>query len=92
MVDACACSLRIDLKEDLRRAKRRDKDLNKLWNVVERLSAQQPLDPRNRPHRLAGDWSPCWECHIEPDWLLIWDQREDLLILVRTGTHADLFD
>ena len=79
-------------EKDLRRAKRRGKDLNKLWNVVERLLAQQSLDPRNRPHRLAGDWFPCWECHIEPDWLLIWDQQEDLLILVRTGTHTDLFD
>ncbi len=37
-------------------------------------------------------WSPYWECHIEPDWLLIWDQEHDALILVRTGTHADLFD
>ncbi len=79
-------------EKDLRRAKKRGKDLNKLWNVVERLLAQQPLAPRHRPHRLAGDWSPCRECHIEPDWLLIWDQREDLLILVRTGTHTDLFD
>jgi mRNA interferase YafQ len=33
-----------------------------------------------------------WECHIEPDWLLIWDDAEDAIILVRTGTHADLFD
>ena len=79
-------------EKDLKRAGKRGKDLDKLWLVVERLLSRQPLERRNRPHRLSGDWSACWECHIEPDWLLIWDQREDALILVRTGTHADLFD
>ena len=59
---------------------------------LERLLSNQPLDPRHRKHRLTGDWSPCWECHIEPDWLLVWDQGDDALILVRTGTHTDLFD
>ncbi|MBO6773885.1 type II toxin-antitoxin system YafQ family toxin, partial [Thalassospira sp.] len=42
--------------------------------------------------RLAGDWKPCWECHIEPDWLLIWDEDETSVTLIRTGTHSDLFD
>ena len=80
-------------KKDLRRAKRRGKKLNKLWSVVERLLSERPLDPRNRPHRLIGEWSRRWECHIEPDWLLIWDSKdEDALILVRTGSHSDLFD
>ena len=54
--------------------------------------SKKPLDPRHRRHRLTGDWSPCWECHIEPDWLLVWEQENDTLILVRTGTHSDLFD
>ena len=44
-----------------------------------------------RPHRLSGQWSESWECHIEPDWLLIWNYRDDALILVRLGSHADLF-
>lgn len=78
-------------EKDLERSRKRGKDLDKLWHIVERLLSRQLLDPRNRPHRLSGGWSACWECHIEPDWLLIWDQREDALILVRTGTHADLF-
>ena len=78
-------------ERDLKRAGRRGKDLDKLWRVVERLLARQPLDPRHRPHRLSGEWSAFRECHLEPDWLLIWDQRPDVLILVRTGTHADLF-
>ena len=80
-------------KRDLRRAKRRGKDLDILWAVVERLVSRQPLDIRNRPHRLSGEWSRFWECHIEPDWLLIWDTREDdALVLIRTGSHTDLFD
>ena len=79
-------------EKDLKRTRKRGRNLDKLWSVVERLLSQQLLEPRNRLHRLSGDWSRCWECHIEPDWLLIWDQRKDVLILVRTGTHADLFD
>ena len=80
-------------KKDLRRAKRRGKNLDKLWDIVERLLSKQTLEPRNRQHRLSGQWSHCWECHIEPDWLLIWDQRQvDALILIRTGSHTDLFD
>ena len=80
-------------KKDLRRAKRRGKDLDKLWGIVERLQSEERLEPSNRPHRLSGEWAHCWECHIEPDWLLIWDQRQvDALILIRTGSHSDLFD
>lgn len=79
-------------EKDLKRHRKRGKNLDKLWNVIERLLSKQPLDPRHRRHRLVGDWSACWECHIEPDWLLIWNQKEDTLILMRTGTHADLFD
>ena len=76
---------------DLRRASKRGRDLGKLWAVVERLLSRQPLDPRNRPHRLSGDWSVYWECHVESDWLLVWGKEEDALVLVRTGTHDDLF-
>ena len=79
-------------EKDLKRDRKRGKNLDTLWSVVERLLSKQPLDPRHRRHRLAGDWFPCWECHIEPDWLLVWDQENDTLILVRTGTHSDLFD
>ena len=79
-------------ERDLRRSKRRGKNLNKLWTVVERLLQEQPLEPRHRVHRLSGDWAGSWECHIESDWLLIWHRRDDTLVLVRTGTHSDLFD
>ena len=78
-------------RQDLRRARRRQRDLDKLWAVVERLLAGQPLPPHCRSHRLSGRWSRSWECHIEPDWLLIWHVDGDALVLTHTGSHADLF-
>ncbi|MBM3569145.1 MAG: type II toxin-antitoxin system YafQ family toxin [Alphaproteobacteria bacterium] len=50
------------------------------------------LEPRHRRHRLSGQWRSHWECHVEPDWLLIWLESDGELILVRTGTHSDLFE
>ena len=79
-------------KKDLKRVSKRGKDLDQLKAVVEKLRAKQPLQPRHRPHRLSGRLARFRECHIGPDWLLIWYQRDDALILVRTGTHTDLFD
>ena len=79
-------------ERDLRRAKRRGKPLAKLWTVVDTLCRGDRLERRHRPHKLAGQWSRFRECHIEADWLLIWHETVDTLILVRTGTHADLFD
>ena len=79
-------------KKDLKRVSKRGKDIDQLKAVVEKLRAKQPLQPRHRPHRLSGRLARFRECHISPDWLLIWEQRDDALILVRTGTHTDLFD
>ena len=76
---------------DVRRATRRGKDLAELWSVVEALLSGEELSARHRPHRLSGRWSEHWECHIESDWLLIWTYGDETLVLVRTGTHADLF-
>ena len=78
-------------EKDLRLAKKRGKDVTKLWTVVEQLLSKQSLESRYRQHRLSGDWSDSWECHVEADWLLIWNQDDDALTLVRTGTHTDLF-
>lgn len=66
--------------------------LDKLWKIVELLVRGEPLPSRCRRHRLSGQWNRLWECHIESDWLLIWDEAEQTLTLVRTGTHADLFE
>jgi mRNA interferase YafQ len=78
-------------KRDVKKARKRGNDLDKLWAVVERLIEGKELDPRHRQHRLSGDWSDFWVCHVEPDWLLIWLEDETDIILVATGTHADLF-
>ncbi len=60
--------------------------------MVEQLLKDEPLEPRQRAHTLSGQWRSFRVCHIEPDWLLIWRETEDELILARTGTHADLFE
>ena len=78
-------------ERDVKKAGKRGRDLQKLWGVVDRLSRGEPLSARQRPHRLSGEWNRFWECHIELDWLLIWDESETAVILVRTGSHADLF-
>jgi len=61
--------------------------------VVSILAETGSLPEQYRPHKLRGEWKGLWECHIQPDWLLIWEQRETelILILTDTGTHADLF-
>jgi mRNA interferase YafQ len=71
---------------------KRGKQRARIEAVVELLAADQPLPERCRPHKLVGEWTGFWECHIEPDWLLVYDLDDpDTLTLVATGTHADLF-
>ena len=79
-------------KRDLKLAKRRDLDLDRLWSVVGALLRGDKPSPRHRPHRLSGEWARFRECHVAPDWLLIWDDDGETVTLVRTGTHADLFE
>lgn len=78
-------------KRDLRRAQRRGWDLEKLWRMVRALSNAERLPPNARVHKLGGKERDLWELHIEPDWLLIYENCEERLILRRTGTHSDLF-
>jgi mRNA interferase YafQ len=79
-------------RKDIKRAKKRGKNLDKLWSIVDKLRKFEPLEMRHRPHRLSGNWYGAWECHIEPDWLLIYHITDKSIILVRTGTHSDLFE
>jgi mRNA interferase YafQ len=60
--------------------------------VIEMLRVDAPLPPRYRPHKLVGSLAPLWECHIEPDWLLVYFVTSDSVDLYDTGTHSDLFD
>ena len=80
-------------KKDLKNAAKRGYDLDLLDAVVSTLASQQPLPEKNRDHSLTGDYIGFRECHILPDWLLIYRvYNEDLLLfLSRTGTHSDLF-
>jgi len=80
-------------RRDLKRMKRRGKDLEKLKRVVQLLVEERALSQRQHDHPLIGDWSGYRDCHIEPDWVLIYkiDPEEQSLTLVRTGTHSDLF-
>ena len=78
-------------EKDLARIKKRKKNLDKLWNVISLLQAEKNLPEKCHPHRLVGTWSKFWECHVEPDWLLIYRCTDTHLELIRTGTHSDLF-
>jgi mRNA interferase YafQ len=80
-------------KKDYKLMKKRGKDLAKLKYVVNELANQRPLDEKYRDHELTGNYRNFRECHIEPDWLLIYriEKGELTLALVRTGTHSDLF-
>lgn len=81
-------------KKDLKLAAKRRLPLDELDAVVEQLAAEQPLPDKNRDHALTGDYIGFRECHIRPDWLLIYrvSGEELMLFLFRTGTHTDLFD
>jgi mRNA interferase YafQ len=82
---------RLQFRTDLKRQKRRGKDIEELIAAVELLAETGNLPDGHRPHRLTGEWKGVWECHIEPDWLLIYDVTPTEVLLIRTGTHADLF-
>lgn len=80
-------------KRDLKLAKKRGYNLSLLSAVVDMLAAGKPLPEKYKDHNLSGNYGGCRECHITPDWLLIYEVEEDELILylTRTGTHSDLF-
>ncbi len=82
---------RRQFRHDLKRQKRRGKDIGDLIAAVELLAEQGALPSAYNPHKLSGEWSGVWECHIEPDWLLIYGVTDDEVLLIRTGSHADLF-
>lgn len=78
-------------EKDVKLAKRRGLVTERLWTLISRIAGNEPLEHRFRPHKLSGEWADCWECHIAPDWLLIWRDEGEVLTFLRTGTHADLF-
>ena len=78
-------------KKDLKLLKKRKKDRKKLYDIISDLINQKPLARKHVDHPLKGEYSDCRECHIEPDWLLIYLIKDTSITFIRTGTHADLF-
>ena len=80
-------------KKDYKLALKRHLDIELLDNIIRSLSRGETLSEKNRDHALTGDWAGHRECHILPDWLLVYRIEDDVLVLTlaRTGTHSDLF-
>lgn len=78
-------------KRDYKLMKRRGKDMEKLRGVMRKLADQEPLETMHRDHPLVGNYTGRRECHVGPDWLLIYKLEPGVIIFERTGTHSDLF-
>lgn len=80
-------------EKEVKICSKRGYDISLLKNVMELLEEKGTLPSKYKPHKLSGNYKNCWECHIKPDWLLIWQQNdiELVLLFMNTGTHSDLF-
>ena len=80
-------------KKDLKRCQKRGLDMKLLYEAMSILSNTGTLPAGYHPHKLSGNYGGQWECHIQPDWLMIWEQNDNQLTLLflQTGTHSDLF-
>lgn len=78
-------------RRDVKRLRRQNKPLSRLETVIKALVVQEPLAEQHRDHTLVGNWKGFRECHIQPDWLLIYRTEGEELQLARTGSHAELF-
>ncbi len=78
-------------KKDLKTIEKRKLDIELLKDVIRKLCLEETLPAKNREHLLSGNWSNCRECHIAPDWLLIYQVGNGIIVFERTGTHSDLF-
>ena len=79
-------------RNELKRLKRRGFNMAELYATIDLLAEDGELPPGYSPHKLSREWVGILECHIEGDWLLIYEVTDKEVILHRTGTHADLFD
>jgi mRNA interferase YafQ len=79
--------------KSLKLCKKRGYNLSLLQIVIDLLLVDGKLPNQYKPHKLSGNYKDCWECHIKPDWLLVWKQNDTelILLLLDTGTHSDLF-
>lgn len=83
-----------EFKRDMRLCKKRGYDMELIREAIRILSVDGKLPKEYLPHQLHGDRKGQWECHIQPNWLLIWEQhdKELILVMLNTGTHSDLFE
>ena len=79
-------------KSSIKLDSKRGRNLDLLDNVIEKLERRIPLEPKHRDHALVGKYRGYRECHIQPDWLLIYYIEGETIVFVRTGSHTDLFD
>jgi mRNA interferase YafQ len=78
-------------RRDVKRLEKRGKEFSKLREVLQSLVSGEELAVQFRDHALVGQYKGTRECHLEPDWLLIYERTETELVLIRTGSHSDLF-
>lgn len=80
-------------KAGVKLARKRGLDISLLEDVIEKLRLDQPLEAKHHNHELSGNFKGVWECHIQPDWLLLYLKDDGVLVLtlVDTGTHSDIF-
>lgn len=84
-------SITSQFKRDVKKIKKAGKDAAKLREIMEKIVEGKSLDEKYRDHALTGNYRQTRECHIEPDWLLIYKLTKENLILIRTGSHSELF-
>ena len=82
-----------EFKKAYKRCVKRHYNMQLLTEVLTVLQENGTLPPKYKPHKLSGNYSGKWDCHIHPDWLLVWMQDDDelTLLMLQTGTHSDIF-
>lgn len=78
-------------KKDYKLCQKRGYNMALIESIIQTLSIPEPLNPKHREHILSGNYANKKECHVQPDWLLVYQITDDELVLYRTGTHSDLF-
>jgi len=80
-------------QKELKKCKSRGLNTSEIGDIMAKLIEGEPLEARNKNHLLSGDFTWCYECHIRPDWLLVYmlDNESNTITFLRTGTHSDLF-
>ncbi|MCK5320154.1 type II toxin-antitoxin system YafQ family toxin [Candidatus Parcubacteria bacterium] len=78
-------------KKDIKNCKKESRDMERIMAVMEKLVNEKKLDPKYKLHKLIGNYKDRYECHINPDWLLIFKRSKDYIVFERTGSHSKLF-